>query len=113
MYPAAPGRLSPRKWAGPAVRTLPFEGEVAEHGFLEDFPGAVGVGDAMDGTLGGAGVGGTEALEGGPPAKLPPLFFTATDAFAKKCIGPGDPNALECVDGPAGRIAELSVVERN
>ena len=88
-----------------------LESYIVEHSILKNHPGAIGVYDSEDGTLGGPGMSGAEALEGGPPAELSPLFFTAADSIAEECIGPGDPGSLESVDGPAGGIAEFGVVE--
>lgn len=56
-------------------------------------------------------MGGTEALERGFPAELPPLFGTAAGSVAEEIGRPGDPDALEGVDGLASGIAEFSVVE--
>lgn len=69
------------------------------------------MGDAVDGTLGDSGMGGAEAFEGGLPADLPPLFATAAGFVAKEILPPGDPHTLERMDGPAGGIAELGVIE--
>ena len=54
---------------------LPFkdrEAEVVEHGFFKRLPGEIRIGDAADGSLDDARVGGAEALEGGIPADLVP-----------------------------------------
>ena len=83
------GKLRPKRVASSNLRTLfqttfkctlitsllPFEDrevEVVEHGFFKRFPSKIRIGDAADGSLDDAGVGGAKALEGSIPADLVP-----------------------------------------
>ena len=88
-----------------------FEFQVAEHGACECEPGGVGVGDAVHGALGDAGMGGAEAVHGGLPAEEPFLLQAAAGAVAEEAVGAGDPDALEGVNDAAARIAKDGVVE--
>ena len=88
-----------------------LETDVLEHGVLEGLPGEIRIGNATEGSLDDAGVGGTEALEGGFPTDLSPLLDATPDTSAQQIGGPGNPSALEGVDSNAPWIAEDGVVE--
>ena len=85
--------------------------KVLEHGLLEGLPGGIGRGGAADGTLGDAGVGGTEAFKSGLPSDLPPLFHSAAQIPADQQVRAGDPSTFEGVNDHAAGIAEDGVVE--
>ena len=84
---------------------------VLEHRLFKCFPSEIRIGDATDGPLDDAGMGGTEALEGGFSTDLSPLLDATPDTFAQQIGGPGNPSALEGMDDDARGIAEDGVVE--
>jgi hypothetical protein len=97
-----------------------LKAEVLEHGFFKCFPSEIGIGDAADGALDDAGVGGAEAIAGALEADgAEAVEFIASEALAG--IGrrdTGDPDGAEGVNGrtEAGdspTLAEDGVVEGN
>ena len=80
---------------------------------LEGLPGAIGVGDTADGSLHDAGVGWPEAVAGGFPSELPPLFLAPAKTITEQIAGPRNPSAFEGMDDDPAGIAEDGVVERD
>ena len=100
-------------WAerSPPLLGIRFESQVHEHGILKGLPGEVGVGDAVHGALGDAGMGGAEAVQGGLPAEESFLLQATAVAVAEEAVGAGDPGALEGVDDHASRVVKDSVIK--